>query len=539
MTNEVSPTEQGLTPEQQRQKEEGARNAAIKEAGLELGKAIALGMVPYLGQAIDIYDTVESLWVLHGAESEPAKDDAKFDLVLALVGWVPGPGDGVKKSLRLVNKDPQRYAPILFDLLRRVLEICKIDTSPETLLDELFNAGKLRTSIDKIRQAIEDSEVFRSLSPESQDTLKRSMQYVRAELPALVGIVQRRLLKWKKLQPNSSASATISGRKKTAQPAKKDAQTGQQGQERATHGAAGSVANATLATAALETLQNSLIGILGEHIADYHCLQKFGWGHEDWSGHDHGVEGQWQHGNPDRERGGKLSRGAGAQLHKLYKLDSTPNPKGIDAVWRAKAHNGNKPYAVVEAKSELAILIPKMLKKNPNFKPSMVSKLGVTGIPKGEDMLEPYEDDAPAGKPKKGKGDNKKKGKGSAASPSASRPDKARGSDRVPEIMVQMSHEWIRHNIEKAVARSIALEFMELGKQIYSRHLLYTAQWMECAREHALAFQGHTNHDGSTHRNHNIPPTGVYNDDQVKGFVNKKKASLRKKHGDLPTLKAE
>jgi len=533
MTNAVSPTEQGLTPEQLRQKEEGERNAAIKEAGLELGKAIALGMVPYLGQAIDIYDTVESLWVLHGAESEPAKDDAKFDLVLALVGWVPGPGDGVKKSLRLVNKDPQRYAPILFDLLRRVLEICKIDTSPETLLDELFNAGKLRTSIDKIRQAIEDSEVFRSLSPESQDTLKRSMQYVRAELPALVGIVQRRLLKWKKLQPNSSASATISGRKKTAQPAKKDAQTGQQGQERATHGAAGSVANATLATAALETLQNSLIGILGEHIADYHCLQKFGWGQEDWSGHDHGVEGQWKHGNPDRERGGKLSRGAGAQLHKLYKLDSTPNPKGIDAVWRAKAHNGNKPYAVVEAKSELAILIPKMLKKNPNFKPSMVSKLGVTGIPKGEDMLEPYEDDAPADKPHAGG----RAGRGATPAKATRTPSKP---DAVPrKIMVQMSHEWIRKNIKQAVPKAISDEILLRREKVYTRHLLYTAQWMECAREHALALQSHTNHDESTHRNHSIPPTGVYNDEQVKGFVNKKKASLRKKHGDLPTLKAE
>jgi hypothetical protein len=524
------------TPAKPQQTEE-ERAQALKAAALELGQAIALGLVPYLAQAIDIYDTVESLWVLHGAETEPAKEEAKFDLILALIGWVPGPGDGVKKTLRLVNQDPQRFAPILFDLLRKVLEICKVDTSPETLLDGLFNAGKLHANIAAIRQAIEDSELFAQLSPESQDTIKQGLRYVQAELPALLGIVERRLLRWKKLQPNSSARVEPSGKHKTGQPAKQHADTGRQGSERAAHGAPGGMVNATLAAEALETLQNKLIGVLGEHIADYHCLQHFGWGQVDWSGHDHGAEGQWPRGNPDDMREGKLSKGASGRLHKLYRLDHSANPKGIDSVWRAMTHNGGKPYAVVEAKSEMEILIPKMLKKNPNFQPSMLSKLGITGIPKGEEMLEPYEDEAPQ-KANKGKG-SVKRGKASASG--APSTGKARSDTDGPEIRVQMSHEWIRENMRKAVgdiARKI-LRVLPGGQMNYERHLLYTAQWMECAKQHSQALLEGTAHIGSTHENHHIPPTGIYNEQQVRDFVNRKKASLRKKYGDLPTLKAE
>jgi hypothetical protein len=511
------------------------RAAALKDAAIELGTAIALGLVPYLGQAIDLYDTVASLWAQHGAKEGEAKDDAKFDTVLALIGWIPGPGDGVKKSLRLVNKDPRRYAPILFDLLRKVLEICQIDTSPEALLDELFDAGKLRASLDDIRTAIEQSPLFQKLSPEAQDTLRRMMRIVQAELPAMVGIVQRRLLKWRRMQRNSSARvAAASQRNKTDKPGGKHPETAKEGQDGANHGAAGTVANAQLATEALEVLQNQLIGILGEHIADYHCLHEFGWGKGNWSDHDRGRDGSWNGGEPDRMREGKLSRGAGARYGKLYRLDETANPKGIDAVWRAKANNHSKPYAVVEAKSDRELLIPRAVKKNPNFKPSMVSKLGITGIPKGEEMLEPYEDDAPA------KPGGKPGGKPSAGKPRAGQQAKPKKND-VARIMVQMSHEWIRLNMSRAVgavARDI-LRALPGDQKNYARHLLYTSQWMPCGKEHAEAYKNQTNENEATHRDHEIPSIGVYDETKVKQFVNKKKAALRKKYGDQPTLKAE
>ena len=139
------------------------QQAAYREAAVELGKGIALGLVPFLGQAIDAYDTIESSIALYQAKSAEDTEDTQFDFLLALIGWIPGPGDGVKKSLRIVNRDPERFAPVLYDLLRFVLQECGIKTSPETLLEEIFNAGQLREQIDTIRQGVENSSVYSSL----------------------------------------------------------------------------------------------------------------------------------------------------------------------------------------------------------------------------------------------------------------------------------------------------------------------------------------------------------------------------------------
>ncbi|KPY57632.1 Uncharacterized protein ALO46_05038, partial [Pseudomonas syringae pv. solidagae] len=43
------------------------RSDAYQEAAVELAKGIALGAVPFLGQAIDAYDTIESSIVLYNA----------------------------------------------------------------------------------------------------------------------------------------------------------------------------------------------------------------------------------------------------------------------------------------------------------------------------------------------------------------------------------------------------------------------------------------------------------------------------------------
>jgi hypothetical protein len=105
--------------------EAAAKSAVIKGAAVQISKDIALGAVPYLGQAIDAYDTIESCITLHD-DSTLEKESAEFDLILALIGWIPGPGEGVKKAFRMVDRDPQRYAPVFFDLLRFVLDQCGI-----------------------------------------------------------------------------------------------------------------------------------------------------------------------------------------------------------------------------------------------------------------------------------------------------------------------------------------------------------------------------------------------------------------------------
>jgi hypothetical protein len=170
-------------------------------------------------------------------------------------------------------------------------------------------------------------------------------------MPVLVGVVEKRLKKWKRLQRNSSARATTKGKAKAPPPKAKDGQVAKEGESRPVHSGANDSAKGTLATQALNGITQEMVGISGEHIADYMCAfdGRFQWG-TDWKAHDDGAGGKWSKGEPSRTKSGKLSKGGEPKAaHVLYKLSDGPNGTGIDAVWKADRNNGGKPYAIVEA----------------------------------------------------------------------------------------------------------------------------------------------------------------------------------------------
>jgi hypothetical protein len=269
-----------------------------------------------------------------------------------------------------------------------------------------------------------------------------------SQLPMMEGIVQRRLMKWKRRQPNSSAHVTASGRPKTPAPQPHDAAVAKEGSHRPVGGAPGQTVNSTLATAALE-IGNAALGVGGEHIGDYHCAEKLGWGLQ-WDGHDKGGAGRWKAGLPNKEVIGKLSKGGSPKDHgKLFKLSDKSNGTGIDAVWRANGRNQSKPYAVVEYKSDFERDMPAFLRKKPGTqrKPGITGKLGVSGVPKVEDMLttEPPEaTPSPAKTAIKRDGAKRGRAKGSQ-SQAPSTGSRLASSSKGP--IVQMSREWIRSNM--------------------------------------------------------------------------------------------
>ena len=522
---------------------EAEHDAAYQEAALTLGTGIALGLVPFLGQAIDAYDTIESGWRVHQSKGAEMREDAQFDLLLAIVGWVPGPGDGVKKSLRLVNKDPQRFAPVLFDLLRFVLQECGIKASPETLLEEIFNAGKLQGQISEIRKGLTDAPAFKSLPATGQITILSVLDRAGTSLPALVGIVQKRLKKWKKMQRNSSASESVGGFKKTTPPQPKDASVAEHGKDRAARGAVGDAVRSTVATMALP-LSNAIIGISGEHIADYYCATTFGWG-TDWDGHDKGSQGIWKKGTPGEHKTGKLSKGGSPKSQGvLYKLTDGPNGTGIDAVWRAQGHNGGKPYAIVEAKASRGEDAPKFMRRTANMrKPSIASTLGVSAITDPSELLEPLEDDTNgmtgSTTTPVDKGTNRKKGKPGntpPSQPSQSQRKRQAGATSGNKVMVQMSHEWIRENIKRSVPDSIADEIRIKRDKVYSRHLFYSPLYHLSGSPKAHAEARLSDAAESKHAAHDA---FHYGEAEVKAAVNKRKAALRAKYGNLTNLKTE
>jgi hypothetical protein len=63
---------------------------------------IAIGFVPYAGQAADIRDTIAAITKLH--KSGWKDGGAWFDLVLTLIGWIPGLGDVIKAIGRVAKR---------------------------------------------------------------------------------------------------------------------------------------------------------------------------------------------------------------------------------------------------------------------------------------------------------------------------------------------------------------------------------------------------------------------------------------------------
>ncbi|WPN72191.1 hypothetical protein [Pseudomonas germanica] len=505
------------------------RSAAYQEAAVELAKGIALGAVPFLGQAIDAYDTIESAIVLYNAESTDGKEDAQFDLLMAVIGWIPGPGDGLKKSLRIVNKDPQRYAPVLFDLLRFVLQECGIKTSPEELLKQIFNAGKLRGELDEIITGVKGSSTFQSLPNWAKTSVVTVLASSRDNMPAMVGIVEKRLVKWKGMQRNSSAAGSGSSHPKRAEkPANKDSSVAAKGTDGASGTHSNQVEASKMGLQAPSSILNEGLGVSGEHIADYICAVEFGWG-KDWDGHDKGADGKWLEGVPSVSKLGKLSAGGSPKAsHVLYKLTDGANGTGIDAVWRADpANNEGKKFAIVEAKASRDEDAPKFMRKPNNTRqPGISSKLGVSGATDPTELLEPIESDASSTQVK-----NK-----SAVSSGKRNSVNTKNEDftkRKRDILVQMSSEWIVKNIAKAVSgRTTTAQVMNS----YSRHLFYAPLFHPSLspKDHASAQLGTL--EESTHQNHKA---FHYPEHEVKAFVNKRKKSLAKKYGALDSLKLE
>ncbi len=452
-----------------------------------------------------------------GGEDRSALSVMRYS-VNAAIGWIPGPGDGLKKSLRIVNKDPERYAPVLFDLMRFVLQECGIKTSPEELLKQVFNAGKLTADVDQIITGVKGSSTFQNLPNWAKTSVVTVLAASRDNMPAIVGIVEKRLVKWKGMQRNSSAASSGSNHPKRAEkPGNKDTTVAAQGKENASNTHSNQVEASRIGLQSPSSILNEGLGVSGEHIADYICAVEFGWG-KDWDGHDKGSDGKWLEGLPSASKMGKLSKGGSPKArHVLYKLTDGANGTGIDAVWRADpATNYGKNFAIVEAKASRDEDGPKFMRKANNIrKPGVASKLGVSGVTDPSELLEPLdlEQEAPSAK---------KSGKLSRSKNSQAPTVKKNKSIKKPkQILVQMSVEWIRANIESAVPKTLI--YQVLGS--YSRHLFYTPLYhpKESPKDHAIARLN--NSDETTHANHSA---FHYDDREVKSFVNKRKNLLQR-----------
>nr|WP_244993954.1 hypothetical protein [Pseudomonas viridiflava] len=349
-------------------------------------------------------------------------------------------------------------------------------------------------------------------------------------MPAIVGVVEKRLVKWKGMQRNSSAASSGSSHpKRVEKPASKDTTVAAQGKENASGTHSNQVEASRVGLQAPSSILNEGLGVSGEHIADYICAVEFGWG-KDWDGHDKGSDGKWLEGLPSGSKMGKLSAGGSPKAkHVLYKLTDGANGTGIDAVWRADpSNNGGEKFAIVEAKASKDEDAPKFMRKlNNTRKPGVGSKLGVSGITDPSELIEPVED---------GKDSSVQEGQKSmksGRSKNSLHKNRKSGEAKVKELLVQMSVEWVLANLQKAVGNRMLAAQVEVS---YSRHLFYSPLYHPSSspKDHAEARLS-----GLDEKKHRVHNAFHYNEAEVKSFVNKRKRSLAKKYGALSTLKVE
>ncbi|MEX3973206.1 hypothetical protein [Paraburkholderia caribensis] len=493
---------------------------AIEDAVEQIGLSMAANAFPlfYVGQ--NIYDTTESVWTVWNSRDstdEMVKIEAGIDLVFAVVGWVPVVGAGVKRTFRLVNHKSDIYGPLLFDILRLVLQRAGVQTSPEALVDKLFDASGLKALLIESRDHIERSWIFKEMPVAAQATFRQALVWVEQSLPYwLSQFVERKLLHWKKKQPNSSAESTLERRKETDKPGKVGVEA-EQGHNRPVSTPSTGVVNAKLAVADITT---GVTGILGEHIADYYCYGTLGWG-KGWEAHDQGLLGKWSQA-PSAEVPGKLNDHG--KLNKLF--DLRPRGHGIDGVWRANpVTNEGKRFAIVEAKSSK---VDRPM-RNPDGKRSMASKLGTAASrvkdevrPNADELLEPPSEQgtshAPSGGGKPGGG------KGPPGKRTPAPTDRVGSADARASkgAVVQMSDDWVRQNLPSAVGDSLSREIDSKG---YARHILYIPFYLPSAVAHETALlQG----DEHGHHDHNVPITHHYREEEVVAAVKRKSATLGK-----------
>lgn len=372
-----------------------------------------IGCVPVLGQIVDARDIIKGLTEVTGASRSPL---AWFNLVTALIGVVPGGGDAVKRSLRAVKSGAMRPDELL-DMIRR-----HYTGDPEKLLREALDVSKLRKTLDEI---LANPHLTQRLGGE----IRQSIEAIRAHLAKHLDAIDKEVDDWLAKGRKTSADTPPPVKPDAGTPAHKPQTQARDGsgnrKDEHNRVSIDSPNAATQRTRRFKQLASRELGLLGEHLADYHCQQVKGWG---------------RHAAHDESRINPAKLNDGGRMMQLWPIRL--RGRGIDAVWK---RDGHKPYAIIEAKAS----------HNPAR--TLNSLLGDAG------------DKTEAGGRTGGGNIRRRSGSGGQG---ASGPDSQRQKNG---RVMQMSHAWIRARLQSAIgATSPDWPLLrDRRERVYTRHVLF------------------------------------------------------------------
>lgn len=300
-------------------------------------QAIAIGFSP-AGVALDVADLARASYNLYQEKT----DDHYFEVILCIIGFIPGPGDGVKAGLRIVNRRPE----ILFELIRFIMAHCKIYGDPEKWLSAVVSDKTIRALIQSAkREALTASN--KNIDNKwakywINESIEITFDFIEASVSSLIQLLARKILHWKTKVPKTSAMHgghnSKGGRgyeNRTANKTTYDGKTGQNGNGQGNKGR--SLSKADLS----KVLTNLEVGGVGEHMADYWVAKQLAV----FAVHDSGQQ------LPQ-----KLQR-------IMTRLHIGVNDQGIDAIWKSDKKDigimNTKTYAIIEAKASLSMGVGK------------------------------------------------------------------------------------------------------------------------------------------------------------------------------------
>lgn len=372
-----------------------------------------IGCIPVLGQLVDARDIIKGLIEVSAAPASPA---AWFNLITALIGLIPGGGDAAKRSMRAV-KSGAVHTDELLDMIRRLYK-----GDPEKLLKDVLDVSKLRKQLDQI---LSNPKLRAHLGPEASKRLDAIQSNLNKQFDAFKKEIDDWLTKGRRTSAQGGTSTKASTGTPPAKP-NTQAKSGAQAKTKQGDAASANTPNAaTQRTTRFKSLTQKVLGVLGEHMADYHCQDVKGWGVK------------VRHDSGDKNAAKLNDSGRLVQL-----WPCVPRGRGIDAVWATPG--GKKPYAVIEAKASYAPT------------KSLHALLGEAG--------------------------DKNDSSSSATSPAGKRGgrsgSKGRSASETPSIrqtngkVTQMGHAWIRgKRLLRAVKDATLVE--DIRSRGYSRHVLF------------------------------------------------------------------
>ena len=335
------------------------KNAYAEIMG-DMAYAVASSIPPF-SLAVAASEVAKAGWDLYNAkDNSPEASQAKFQLLMGIICVVPGVGGGFRLAFKSLIRKPQFYGPVMFDVVVAILEeanrLFKMDLplNPEKYLTQMIDVPVLQGYLDDIRvksvAELSEYTAARWLGlPEKLDEFLRAVSGQLTTIiedvlaPAVRIAIERCIMRRK----NSATSSHV-----TAKNTNSGSTTTKKSSTPTVTKSRGNL-TARIKSQFNNINMNFVIGGVGEHIADYYCLEELGWGKGQWEGHDKAKQGTWKQ-SPSSLHLGKLNDGK-----KLNHNSAIGNDTGIDGLWRADPlTNQGKKYAVIEAKATAGVARP-------------------------------------------------------------------------------------------------------------------------------------------------------------------------------------